>query len=92
LPKHVPTFRKKTGVAIVHVSAQEPAIAKVVVTLYELNAVSLCQAQLVGAACYKVVHDQQDGAGGGICHAALSCRHVGAVGGVVFGVRAQVVL
>ena len=88
----MPTFRKQASVAVVHVSAQEPAIAEVVVTLYELNAVTLCQAQLVGAACYKVVHDQQDGAGGGICHAALSCRRVGAVGGVVFGVRAQVVL
>jgi hypothetical protein len=75
----MPTFREQASVAVVHVSAQEPAIAKVVVTLYELNAVSLCQAELVGAACYEVVHDQQDGTGGSICHAALSCRHVGAV-------------
>lgn len=88
----MPTFRKKTGVAVVHVSAQEPAVAKVVVALYELNAISLGQTQLVGAACYKIVHDQQDGAGGGICHAALPCRHVGAVGGVVSGVRAQLEL
>lgn len=88
----MPTFRKKASIAVVHVSAQEPAIAKVVVTLYELNAVSLGQAQLVGAACYEVVHDQQDGAGRGICHAALSCRHVGAVCGVVFRVRAQLML
>lgn len=75
----MPTFRKQASVAVIHVSAQEPAIAKVVVTLDELNAVSLGQAQLVGAACYEVVHDQQDRAGGSICHAALSCGHVGAV-------------
>lgn len=88
----VPTFRKQASIAIVHVSAQEPTIAKVVVPLYQLNAVSLGQAQLVGAARYEVVHDQQYGAGRGICHAALSCRHVGAVCGVVSGVRAQVLL
>jgi phage-related baseplate assembly protein len=75
----MPTFRKQASVAVVHVSAQEPAIAEVVVTLYELNAVTLCQAQLVGATCYEVVHDEQDGPGRSICHAALSCRHVGAV-------------
>jgi len=88
----VPTFREKASVAVVHVSAQEPAIAKVVVPLYELNAVSLGQAELVGAACYEVVHDQQDGACRSICHAALSCGHVGAMYGVVSGVRAQVLL
>lgn len=88
----VPTFRKQASVAVVHVSAQEPAVAKVVVPLYELNAVSLGQAQLVGAACYEVVHDQQDGAGGGIRHAALSCGHVGAMCGVVSGVRAQLLV
>jgi len=89
---HVPTFGEKASVPVVHVSAQKPAIAKVVVALDELNAVSLCQAQLVCAACYEVVHDQQDGAGLGICHAAQSRRHVGAVCGVVSGVRAQLIL
>ena len=88
----MPTFGEKASVAVVHVSAQEPAIAKIVVTLYELNAVALCQAQLVGAACYEIVHDQQNRAGRGICHAALSRRHVGAVCGVVSGVRAQLML
>ena len=75
----VPTLRKQASVAIIHVSAQEPTITKVVVPLYELDAVSLGQAQLVGAACYEVVHYQQDGASRGVCHAALSCCHVGAI-------------
>jgi hypothetical protein len=54
------TFRKQAGGSIGHVSAEEPAIAKVVVALDEFDAVALSQAELVGAAGDKVMDDEQD--------------------------------
>lgn len=51
------TFRKEAGVAIVHVPAQEPPIAKVIVPLNQFYAVTLGQAQFVGAPSDKIVDD-----------------------------------
>lgn len=56
------TFRKQAGGSSGHVATEEPAIAKVVVSLDEFDAVALGQAQLVWAAGDKVMDDEQDGA------------------------------
>lgn len=66
------TFGEKTSVSIVHVTAQEPSIAKVIIPLNELYAVTLGQTQFISASSHKIVDDQQDGAGRRICSAALS--------------------
>jgi hypothetical protein len=54
------TFRKQASGSSGHVATEEPAIAKVVVSLDEFDAVALGQAQLVGAAGDKVMDDEQD--------------------------------
>lgn len=85
------TFGEKSSVAIVQVPAQEPAVTKVIVALYELYAVSLGQTQLISTACYEVVHDQQYRAGGRIDLASQNRGHGGFGVGLVFVVCAQAV-
>jgi hypothetical protein len=47
-------------------ATEEPAIAKVVISLDEFDAVALGQAQLVGAAGKKVMDDEQERAWGNL--------------------------
>jgi len=49
------TFRKEASVAIVHMTTQEPAIAKIVVPLNELNAITLCKTQFIGTPSNEVI-------------------------------------
>lgn len=49
------TFREKTSAAICHVAAEEPSIAKVIVSFNQFNAIAFGQTQLIGAARDKVV-------------------------------------
>lgn len=49
------TFREQTTVAINQVFAQKPPIAKLVVPLYQFDAVTLCQGQLIGASGSEVI-------------------------------------
>lgn len=49
------TFREQTTVAVNQVFAQEPPIAKLVVPLYQFDAVTLCQGQLIGASGSEVI-------------------------------------
>lgn len=69
------TFGEKSSVAVVQVPAQEPAVTKIIVALYEFYAVSLGQTQLISTACYEVVHDQQYRAGGRIDLASQNRGH-----------------
>lgn len=52
---HVLTFGEEACEPVAQVSAEEPAIAKVVVSFDELDAIALGQAQLVGTAGDEVV-------------------------------------
>jgi hypothetical protein len=58
------TFRKQASGSSGHMATEKPAIAKVIVSLDEFDAVALGQAQLVGAAGDKVMDDEQDRAWG----------------------------
>ena len=49
------TFWEQTTVAVNHVFAQEPSIAKLVVPLNQFDAVTLGQGQLVGASGSEVI-------------------------------------
>lgn len=54
------TFREQASGTVGHVATKKPAIAEVVVSLDEFDAVALGQAQLVGAAGDEVMNDEQD--------------------------------
>lgn len=53
------TFREQASLAGVHVLAEKPAVAEVVVALDELNAVALGQTELIGAPSDEVVNGEQ---------------------------------
>lgn len=49
------TFWKEAAVAVYHVPAQEPSIAKLVVPLDQLDAIALDEGQFIGASRLEVV-------------------------------------
>lgn len=54
-PRAGRTFWEQTTVVINQVLAQKPPIAELVVPLYQFDAVTLCQGQLIGAAGSEVI-------------------------------------
>lgn len=57
------TFWEQAAVAGLGIPAQEPAVAKVVVALDQLNPVATAKAQLVGAPGDELMHDDEAIAG-----------------------------
>lgn len=49
------TFWEEASVAIAEVLAEEPSVAEFVVALNQLNAVTLGEGQLIGAAGHEVI-------------------------------------
>lgn len=54
-----PTFWKQSSCGVSHMSSQEPAITKVVVSFDQLDAVAFGEGQLVDASGNKVVNDEE---------------------------------
>lgn len=53
---HGHTFGEETGGGILEMATQVPAVAEIIVAFDELDAIAFCEAQLVGAASYKLVY------------------------------------
>lgn len=49
------TFGKQSGVSIDKMAAQEPPVAKFVISFNKLDSISLGEAQFIGASCLKII-------------------------------------